>query len=215
KPFQSKRNKEIRREPGDDPDKKTSDLDRNVVEMDPECGHHFSGEARNLIKGLLCKRPKRRLGANGIKEIKEHPWFDPIDFGLLEAGYLDPPHVPSVVFIFNKQTKKKKQKKCVSGYNDHKYERVKIKPEFLESLHNFPFISNKVIQEEIVELLQKIRLQRRQSQDPTDTDTDPFEMCVDVRCRSILIFLFLFFLSMAHLTKKKKNNNKHYTYIRI
>jgi hypothetical protein len=44
----------------------------------------------------MQKDPKKRLGANGIKEIKSHPWFDPIDFGLLEAGYEPPPFVPNV-----------------------------------------------------------------------------------------------------------------------
>jgi len=35
-------------------------------------------------------------GEKGIEEIKDHPFFESIDWGLLEAGYLDPPFVPNV-----------------------------------------------------------------------------------------------------------------------
>ena len=62
----------------------------------------FSAIARSFLKGLLMKNPVMRLGSGGsrgevgAKEIKEHPWFDSIDFGALEAGFLDPPLVPNV-----------------------------------------------------------------------------------------------------------------------
>ena len=57
----------------------------------------FFPPARSILKGLMAKNPKNRLGNAGINEIKTHPWFDKIDFGLLEAGYLDPPYVPQVL----------------------------------------------------------------------------------------------------------------------
>ena len=47
----------------------------------------------------MAKNPLRRLGTHGIHEIKQHPWFEKIDFGLLEAGYLKPPFDPPKVCI--------------------------------------------------------------------------------------------------------------------
>lgn len=32
-------------------------------------------EAKDLIERLLTMDPKKRLGANGVQEIKDHPWF--------------------------------------------------------------------------------------------------------------------------------------------
>ena len=45
---------------------------------------------------MLHKDPDKRMGRNGINEIKAHPWFEEIDFGMVEAKYLDPPFVPNV-----------------------------------------------------------------------------------------------------------------------
>lgn len=40
-------------------------------------------------------------GEKGIEEIKDHPFFESIDWGLLEAGYIDPPFVPNVRYLFD------------------------------------------------------------------------------------------------------------------
>ena len=86
KPFQRKSDKNRKRH------RKSSALDRNVIEMEPEFSpHYFSPKARSILKGLMAKNPPTRLGYYSINDIKEHPWFDQIDFGLLEAGYLKPP----------------------------------------------------------------------------------------------------------------------------
>ena len=78
--------------------RKSSALDRNVIEMEPEFSpHYFSPKARSVLKGLMAKNPPTRLGYHNILDIKEHPWFDEVDFGLLEAGYLKPPFDPPKV----------------------------------------------------------------------------------------------------------------------
>jgi len=124
--------------------KKTTELDRNVVEMEPDFpSQYFSPEAKSLLKGLLCKDPKKRLGFNSINEIKQHPWFDAIDFGLLEAGYINPPFVPSLDEIHAEQ-----QQNIGPPPQDVKYNQIKLKPEFEKSLEKFPFVSKRVIQEE-------------------------------------------------------------------
>lgn len=33
-------------------------------------------ESKDLIEKLLNPDPEKRLGANGIEEIKAHPWFE-------------------------------------------------------------------------------------------------------------------------------------------
>lgn len=67
------------------------DLDKAVLEKKPQFPKEiFSKDATSLLTGLLQKRPEHRLGCNpelgGIAEIKAHPFFESIDWGLLEAG---------------------------------------------------------------------------------------------------------------------------------
>lgn len=51
-------------------------IDLAVQYMEPEFDDHiFNAAAKDLISKLLNKDGKRRLGANGFKEIAAHPWF--------------------------------------------------------------------------------------------------------------------------------------------
>lgn len=55
--------------------------------------------AKDLLTKLLDRDPKQRLGANGVAEIKSHPFFHGIDWRkLLERKY-DPSFKPKVVRI--------------------------------------------------------------------------------------------------------------------
>jgi serine/threonine protein kinase len=54
----------------------------------------ISPEARDLITRLLNVAPERRLGAGGIREILEHPWFAGVCWD--EVDRLPPPFVPRV-----------------------------------------------------------------------------------------------------------------------
>jgi len=183
KPFQSKKRHHNRRHGENRQEnqrRRTTELDRNVVEMEPDFpSQYFVPQAKSILKGLLCKNPERRMGANGIDEIKQHPWFDSIDFGLLEAGYLDPPFVPSLDEIHAEQ-----QQHIGRPPKDEIYEREKLKPEFDESLKNFSYASKKVIQEEIVEVLKKVNAERGKSQ-PENPDA-PFNFEPDGRGDSCL-----------------------------
>lgn len=40
----------------------------------------FSDNARSFIKALLVKDVKERLGVNGFDEIKQHPFFAPLNW---------------------------------------------------------------------------------------------------------------------------------------
>lgn len=62
-------------------------------------GTEMSDVAKDLIRRLLVVRPTDRLGnlANGNKGIKEHTWFQEIDFGLLvEKGIDEVPWKPTI-----------------------------------------------------------------------------------------------------------------------
>ena len=43
---------------------------------------------------LLDKNPKERLGANGVDEIKNHPWFDKVNWNALVTKSIKSPFVP-------------------------------------------------------------------------------------------------------------------------
>eukprot|EP01084_Bolivina_argentea_P047384 87297_1 len=148
--------------------RKTSiELDRNVVEMlEPYDSQRFNSFSVNLCRGLLNKNSVCRLGANGFDEIKHHPWFDSIDWGLLENGYLKPPFIPPCDEIHAEQ-----QQLIGRPAEDEKYGKIKITQEFEESLAQFPWKSSKVIQSELVEVLQKVEVQRRHAaSNPRQTD---------------------------------------------
>ena len=59
-----------------------------------ELGEDVSPEARDLIAKLLVHNPEKRLGAGGIMEIMNHPWFNGIDWDNIDK--LPPVFVPDV-----------------------------------------------------------------------------------------------------------------------
>ncbi|KAH3764904.1 AGC family serine/Threonine kinase family protein [Pelomyxa schiedti] len=66
----------------------------NILTKRPKYdGVNISPIARNLIDRLLCVKPQERLGAKGIHEIKQHPFFEGIDWRTLLLQ--KPPFVPS------------------------------------------------------------------------------------------------------------------------
>lgn len=126
----------------------SSDLDKNVVSVKPEFPtEYFTKESQDLLDRLMIKDPRKRLGIGGIDEIKNHPWFDSIDWGLLEAGYLEPPFVPKVNMDSLRQYGRPP--------TDDKYRRVKLTDEFQRTLRNFEFSSVPALQREVVEVMEK------------------------------------------------------------
>lgn len=72
-------------------------MDRATLELDVEYSPAiFSAEAEDLCRRLLQRDPTKRLGSgpSGAEEIKAHPWFDGIDWGLMATRQLQPPFVP-------------------------------------------------------------------------------------------------------------------------
>jgi len=152
KPFEkrgSRRKKQNRKGRGRNRRGGQSELDQNVLQMTPEFAEtYFSPRSKDFLQQLLVKDPEKRLGRNGIQEIKNHPWFEEIDFGLLEAKYLDPPFVPDLDLV---------NADCLRHISrppqDDRFKAVKLTQEFEQKLSQFPFVSTKAVQEELVDVL--------------------------------------------------------------
>lgn len=128
------------------------DLDKAVIETKPHFPYEiFSKDAISLLNGLLQKRPENRLGCGprGIEEIKEHAFFECIDWGLLEAGYLEPPFVP------NKFDVNAASSKDIGNFEHAKYLHVKLDDKFKEKIRNFEHTNLRALQDEMTAVLEK------------------------------------------------------------
>lgn len=66
-----------------------------------------SNNARDLIRGLLVKDPQRRIAyRRGATEIKQHPFFEGVNWALIRSAA--PPHVPEPVDFAQFPVKEKK-----------------------------------------------------------------------------------------------------------
>jgi serum/glucocorticoid-regulated kinase 2 len=93
------------------------------VPLTPEC--------KNLLKGLLCKEPKQRLGSiHGVKEILAHPWFGKNQYKKFIDLQVEPPTNFSSIAKVNLDdyTNEEKNKKEVEEVKkEQKIERKKFK----------------------------------------------------------------------------------------
>ena len=55
----------------------------------------WSKESMDFINKLLQRKPKKRLGYNGVVEIKEHPWMNDVNWDLLMKKKIEAPFIPS------------------------------------------------------------------------------------------------------------------------
>jgi len=56
----------------------------------------IAGETQSLLRGLLTREVTKRLGNNGVGEVKSHPYFKSINWGKLERREVEPPWKPEV-----------------------------------------------------------------------------------------------------------------------
>ncbi|CEP01095.1 hypothetical protein PBRA_008407 [Plasmodiophora brassicae] len=111
---------------------------------------YFQGDVISLLKGLLEKDPKHRLGAEGVDQIKQHPWFENTDWGLIEAGHIDAPFVPT-----SDRVNAESMQGVYNTEDDDKYRKVKLTPEFNKAIANFTYKSPSAIQNEITEVMMR------------------------------------------------------------
>ncbi|CAN8240401.1 unnamed protein product [Cochlearia groenlandica] len=75
---------------------------------------HVSSPARDLIKGLLVKEPHKRIAyKRGATEIKQHPFFEGVNWALIRSA--TPPHVPEPVDFSCYVSKEKETVTVVDG----------------------------------------------------------------------------------------------------
>ena len=68
-------------------------LYENIKGANLQIPNYLSPEARNLLKKLLHKDPKQRIGVKDKEEIKSDPFFKDIDWNALESESIAPPLV--------------------------------------------------------------------------------------------------------------------------
>lgn len=66
----------------------------NIIHAPLRLPRYISKHAVSLLDGLLCKDPKERLGAHGVEDIKQHRFFEHIDWCALEEKRIKPPFIP-------------------------------------------------------------------------------------------------------------------------
>jgi len=59
---------------------------------------YLSPNARSLLDGLFQKEPSKRLGSGsgGAEEIKAHPWFHGVDWGVIYRKEVKAPFIPII-----------------------------------------------------------------------------------------------------------------------
>ncbi len=132
--------------------KTEADLDKAVIEKKPFFPTDvFSPDAINILSKMLQKKPENRLGCGekGIEEIKEHRFFHTIDWGLLEAGYIDPPFVP------NKFDVNAASMRDIGDFDKAKYRSVRLDDRFRARVAHFGYVSRTALQEELVLVMEK------------------------------------------------------------
>ncbi|WZZ34113.1 hypothetical protein YC2023_017514 [Brassica napus] len=81
---------------------------------------HVSSAARDLIKGLLVKEPQKRIAyKRGATEIKQHPFFEGVNWALIRSA--TPPHIPEPVDFTAFASKGDGGKKSNTNRNDPDY----------------------------------------------------------------------------------------------
>ena len=104
-------------------------LNKNINLNENNMKEKFSIDAADFVNRLLRKKNKQRLGSRGIDEIKNHKWFEYIDWNSIEYKNIDS--------ILNKINKEKIFKNFFFNYNDNKNENNKNNIVFNDFEENF------------------------------------------------------------------------------
>lgn len=73
-------------------------LFKRIVMVKYSCPAFVSDDAKDVIKKLLTRKQTSRLGnlSRGYLDVKEHPWFQTLDFAKLNAKKLKTPWKPQI-----------------------------------------------------------------------------------------------------------------------
>lgn len=75
-----------------------NELYLNAIKGHVEFPSFVSKAAMDLIQKLLKRRPEERLGSgpDGVNELKQHAFFEGLDWAKLESRLILPPYVPVI-----------------------------------------------------------------------------------------------------------------------
>jgi serine/threonine protein kinase len=79
-------------------------------------------EMKDFITLLLNTDPKERLGANGFREVKEHPWFNDINFDEILHKKIEAPFKPVIKRKISEKDKdiENKAKETFVGFDNYR-----------------------------------------------------------------------------------------------
>lgn len=82
---------------------KREEVDRRVKTEQEKYSNKFSEDAKSLCQQLLAKVPAQRLGGKGGRQgatlVKQHAFFQNVNWRRLEAGMVEPPFIPDVSLL--------------------------------------------------------------------------------------------------------------------
>jgi serine/threonine protein kinase len=135
--------------------------DEGILKLEVEYpASKFSPECKDLLEKLFVVDPKKRLGAGGSHEIKEHPFFKDIDWEQLQSLAVTPPFIPDARTVHANSIGE------VGEFPKRKFRKVKLTEEDEKNYENFTYISEEGVQEELVNALTK------QDNPPTTLEND-------------------------------------------
>ncbi|XP_057674704.1 G protein-coupled receptor kinase 5 isoform X2 [Corythoichthys intestinalis] len=81
---------------------KKDDMEERIQTRREEYGERFEPRAKDICSKLLVKDPNGRLGcqASGGRDVQDHPFFQEINFRMLEAGLLEPTFKPDPRLVY-------------------------------------------------------------------------------------------------------------------
>ncbi|XP_070844980.1 G protein-coupled receptor kinase 5 [Chaetodon trifascialis] len=81
---------------------KPPEMERRIQVEQEEYSDRFSREVKDLCSSLLTKDPQQRLGCriSGGREVRVHPFFQKINFRMLEGGLVEPPFKPDPRLVY-------------------------------------------------------------------------------------------------------------------
>nr|CAH7722016.1 unnamed protein product [Callosobruchus chinensis] len=100
---------------------KREEVDRRVKCDQEKYSNRFTEDAKLLCQQLLIKQPRERLGGGmgraGALVVKQHSFFQAINWKRLEAGMVEPPFVPDPHAVYAKDVLDIEQFSTVKGVN--------------------------------------------------------------------------------------------------
>ena len=104
----------------------------------------WSENSRDFINKLLQRRPVKRLGYGGIKELKEHSWMKDINWELLKKKKLKAPYIPKQgnEYFDKKYCEEKTYEKYKNLINLDSYQNVFLNYTFINLNYISKYLNN-------------------------------------------------------------------------